>query len=463
MKKKVFYGWWIVLATNITCMLGYGTWLYSFGVFFKPMIAEFGWTRAMTAAAYSLRSVEGGLAAPVVGWAVDKYRSRAVIQFGAVISGLGFVMMYFVESLIGFYFVYAIWLSIGMSAMLYIPANAVIARWFRRRLTLALAVLAVGAGLGGLVCAPASNLLISMMGWRHAFMTVGVVLLVVVLPLTLLIKNDPSDKGLKPDGGRLQDDGNEAKAKEPDAEKPDAAKPDRAKPDTARPEDEAGPPRPATEYTLTQALKSLVFWILALAFGLALMGHAVVTVHTVPALTDAGIGSDQAAWAFGFVIFVSIVGRLSFGYLGDILDKHVLFAVAYVMQAAGIVVLAHARDLPMVYLFVVLFGVGFGATVPLMPAIRRDYFGLTAFAKIQGFMAPVTMVFSASGPIVAGFVFDVSGTYRWVFYTMAATLFLSALLLLLLRSARSIAERSARSIADGAPPAGPGTPLGTSV
>jgi hypothetical protein len=128
MKKKVFYGWWIVLATNITCMLGYGTWLYSFGVFFKPMIAEFGWTRAMTAAAYSLRSVEGGLAAPVVGWAVDKYRSRAVIQFGAVISGLGFVMMYFVDSLTAFYFVYAIWLSIGMSAMLYIPANAVIAR-----------------------------------------------------------------------------------------------------------------------------------------------------------------------------------------------------------------------------------------------------------------------------------------------------------------------------------------------
>ncbi len=412
-KRKFFYGWWIVLATNVICMLGYGTWLYSFGVFFKPMIAEFGWSRAMTAGAYSLRSVEGGLAAPVVGWAVDRYGARAVIQLGAVVSGTGFMLMYFVDSLIGFYLVYAIWLSIGMSAMLYIPANAVIARWFKRRLVLALALLAVGAGLGGLCCAPASNLLISMMGWREAFVTVGVVLLLVVLPLTLLIKNDPSEIGLQADGDPTEGDDTGPKANLPGSE--------------------SQPSRTAEGYTLGQALKSGTFWILAVAFGLALMGHAVVTVHTVPALTDAGISREGAAWAFGFVIFVSIAGRLSFGCLGDIWDKRLLFAVAYGMQAAGIAVLAHARDLPMVYLFVVLFGVGFGGTVPLMPAIRRDYFGLLAFAKIQGFMAPVTMLFSATGPIVAGLVFDLSGTYRWVFYTMAATLFASALLLLSLR------------------------------
>ncbi len=73
MKKKVFYGWCIVLSTNIICLLGFGTWLYSFGVFFKPMMTEFGWTRAMTSGAASLRSIEGGVAAPVVGWAVVRY------------------------------------------------------------------------------------------------------------------------------------------------------------------------------------------------------------------------------------------------------------------------------------------------------------------------------------------------------------------------------------------------------
>src|SRR4030042_6863844 len=116
-KKKIFYGWWIVLATNIICMLGFGTWLYSFGVFFKPMMMEFGWTRALTSGAASLRSIEGGVAGPIVGWVVDKYGARIVILVGGIISGFGFAMMYFVNSLFGFYLFYGIILSIGMSAM----------------------------------------------------------------------------------------------------------------------------------------------------------------------------------------------------------------------------------------------------------------------------------------------------------------------------------------------------------
>ena len=134
MKQKIFYGWWIVLATNLICLLGFGTWLYSFGVFFKPMMNEFGWTRAMTSGAASLRSIEGGVAGPVVGWAVDKYGSRRVIMFGGFVSGLGFAMMPFVNSLVGFYLAYGIVVSIGMSAMLYLPAFTVIAKWFTRKL-----------------------------------------------------------------------------------------------------------------------------------------------------------------------------------------------------------------------------------------------------------------------------------------------------------------------------------------
>ena len=185
MKKKVFYGWWIVLATNLICLLGYGTWLYSFGVFFKPMAAEFGWTRAMTAGAYSLRSIEGGIASPIVGWAVDKYGSRRVIIFGGLVSGLGFAMMPFVNSLLGFYLAYGIVVSIGMSAMLYLPAFTVIAKWFTRKLSRALAVLSLGAGLGGLICAPVAAVVINQFGWRAAFLGMGVLMLM-GHPLNLL-------------------------------------------------------------------------------------------------------------------------------------------------------------------------------------------------------------------------------------------------------------------------------------
>jgi len=394
MKKKMFYGWRIVLATNLICMIGYGTWLYSFGVFFKPMSAEFGWTRAMTAGAYSLRSIEGGIASPVVGWAVDKYGSRGVIVVGAIVSGLAFALMPLVNSLLGFYLIYGILLSTGMSAMLYLPAWTVIAKWFKRRLSLAMALLAVGAGLGGLICAPASAYLIAHYGWRTAFVVLGVTIWVVAIPLAFVVRNSPEEMGLRPDGDAAPDEALQQKGS------------------TSRAEAGAPDPLAPVEYTLKQALRSSVFWVLALAFFFFGMAHSTVTVHMVPALTDAGIPLEKAAFSIGLLTFVSIIGRLSFGYLGDYVTKRYLFMIAYTFTGMGLLVLMNAKTMPMVYLFIFLFGVGFGGTVPLMPAIRAEYFGLAALGKIQGFMNPVMMFAGAVGPIFAGYVFDTTGSYR---------------------------------------------------
>jgi MFS family permease len=394
MRKKIFYGWWIVLSTNIICMLGYGTWLYSFGVFFKPMSAEFGWTRTMTAGAYSLRSIEGGIASPIVGWAVDKYGARIVIIIGAIISGLSFALMPLVDSLLDFYLIYGVALSVGMSAMLYLPAWTVIARWFKRRISLAMALLAVGAGFGGLVCAPLAAVLITHFGWRSAFVVLGALIWIVALPLAFVVRDSPRDMGLWPDGDTpVEESPTEADAR---LEVPGGA------PD----------PSPPTDYTLKQALMSSSFWTLALAFFFFGMAHSTVTVHTVPALTDAGIPVETAAVSIGLLTVVSIVGRLSFGFLGDYVTKRYLFMVAYGMMGAGVLVLMDAKTMNMVYLFIFLFGVGFGGTVPLMPAIRAEYFGRAALGKIQGFMNPVMMFAGAVGPIFAGYVFDTTGSYR---------------------------------------------------
>jgi MFS family permease len=394
MKKKIFYGWWIVLATNIICMIGYGTWLYSFGVFFKPMADEFGWTRAMTAGAYSLRSIEGGIASPIVGWAVDKYGSRGVIVVGAIVSGLSFVLMPLIDSLLGFYLIYGIALSTGMSAMLYLPAWTVVAKWFKRRLSLAMALLAVGAGLGGLICAPASAFLIAHFGWRSAFVVLGVVIWIVAIPLAFVVRNSPEEMGLRPDGDAPIDETPQEIGHTSHSEPGD--------PDLLAP----------VEYTLGQALRSSSFWMLALAFFFFGMAHSTVTVHTVPALTDAGIPVQKAAFSIGLLTLVSIIGRLSFGFLGDYITKRYLFMVAYALTGAGLLVLMNAKTMGTVYVFIFLFGVGFGGTVPLMPAIRAEYFGRAALGKIQGFMNPVMMFAGAVGPIFAGHVFDTTGSYR---------------------------------------------------
>jgi MFS family permease len=417
MKTKLFYGWWIVAATNIICMFGYGTWLYSFGVFFKPMSEEFGWTRAMTSGAYALRSVEGGVASPIVGWAVDKYGARLLVIIGAVVAGGSFCLMPLIKSLMGFYLIYGILLSAGMSAMLYLPAWTVIAKWFRRRLSLALAILSVGAGFGGIICAPLAALMISRFGWRSAFVVMGIFIWVLVIPLAFVIKERPEDMGLAPDG-------------DPPLPADIQGSPAAATPPTAN---------GATDYTLKEALTSSAFWFLAVAFFLQGLAHSTVTVHTVPALTDAGIAPERAAISIGLLTLVSILGRLSFGYLGDIFNKRYLFMISYSMMGCGMLVLMNAKTMGMVWLFLFLFGVGFGGNIPLMPAIRAEYFGRKALGKIQGFMNPVMMIAGATGPVLTGHVFDTTGAYRSAFLVIGLLTFLAAVVIFFARPGRRAA------------------------
>ena len=365
------------------------------------MMAEFGWTRAMTAGAYSLRSIQGGIASPILGWVIDKYGGRVAIFGGAIVSGLGFVLMYFVNSLWSFYLINGVILSIGMGAMLYLSAFTVIARWFMRRLSLALSLMSVGAGVGGLICAPASAVLISHFGWRMAFVVTGLVTWAVVLPLALVIRNSPAEKGLQMDGD------------EPTPDEQLAGSPNGSSEASVAP----------TDFTLRQALVSGPFWLLVGGFFFQGLAQSVVIVHAVPALTDAGIPLAIAAFSLGLVLAVSIVGRLLFGYLGDRVEKRTLFMVCYAMVSAGTLVLMVARTMPVTFLFIALFGIGYGGTIPLDPAIRVEYFGRAAFAKIQGIMSPLIMASSAVGPILAGYLFDVSGSYRTSFLIIALVAF----------------------------------------
>jgi len=406
MRKKIFYGWRIVAATNIICMLGYGTWLYCFGVFFKPTMNEFAWTRAQTSLAYSFRGIQGGFAAPAVGWAVDKYGPRIVVFCGGVIAGLGFILMYYIDSLWTFYLIYGVFLSVGMSAMLYIPAMTAIANWFIRMRSRALSLLAVGAGIGGFVCAPAVTLLISRYGWRISFVIIGVTIWIVVLPLSLVLRRRPEDMGLKPDGAPVRDGGRVGDA-------------------SISSESTVTAPK-ERDWTLREALSSRTLWILAFAFFLASATHGTVTVHAIPAFTDAGISPEKAAVSLGLATLLSIIGRLTFGWLGDFINKRYLYVVTYCIEAMGVLALMNAHGPGSIYLFAALFGIGFGGTIPLNPAIRGEYFGRAAFGKIQGFIAPIMMLGSVIGAPFAGYLYDLQGTYRNGFLVIALLQFSAA-------------------------------------
>ena len=404
-KAKIFYGWWIVLVTNIICMNGFGTWLYAFPAFFGPMTAEFGWSRAQTSGAASFRSVEGGIAGPIVGWLVDRYGSRNVILGSAIISGFGFVLMSRINSLLGFYLTYGFVVSVGMSGMLYIPAFTVIAKWFAKRLSLAFSLLAVGAALGGTFWSPAAAWLITNFGWRSAFLVIGIAVWVIVIPLSLLIVETPEQKGLRMDNEPPEEVGSDT-----DPDKPQK-------------------PLVHPDYTARQALGSSTFWMLASAWFFQGMAFNVVFVHGVVALTDMGISYLKAAALIGTITTVSFFGRTVLGMLGDYIEKRYLLFLAYCMISGGIFALAFAENLFLIYVFIGLYGVGYGATIPVMASLRAEYFGRTALGKIQGFMSPVAMLAGAAGPVAAGYIFDRTGSYTFAFSVVGTLALIGAFVL----------------------------------
>jgi MFS family permease len=192
--------------------------------------------------------------------------------------------------------------------------------------------------------------------------------------------------------------------------------------------EQEGESSPYPEYTLKQALSSSVFWLLSGAFFCQSLTHSVVFVHSVPHLTDIGISMEKAAFSIGLLTLVSVAGRLGFGYMGDFVDKRFLFAVSYILMGTGVFVLEYAQTMPLVYLYIALFGVGFGGTVPLSPSLQAEYFGRKAFGKIQGATTPLVMIAGTTGPLMAGYLFDKTGAYHVSFFIASVIPFLAALM-----------------------------------
>ena len=167
--RGIFFGWWTVIATGIMTACGYGSWAYGFSAYFKPLMNEFGWTRTETSAAYSLRTLEGGLEGPLGGWATDKYGPRTINLLGICMAGLGLCLMYYMNSLWQFIVIWVLIVSVGFNLGLIGPLETAIANWFVKKRGTAIAFSRAGLGFGGAVVVPFVSYLLVQFGWRMAF------------------------------------------------------------------------------------------------------------------------------------------------------------------------------------------------------------------------------------------------------------------------------------------------------
>ncbi|HZW26841.1 MAG TPA: MFS transporter [Trueperaceae bacterium] len=385
---SVFHGWWVVAgATCIQALQGL-LFFQSFGVYAPFWMAEFGWTRTTVSLIHSLHRTESGLLGPVHGWLLQRYGARRVVLGGMLMLGAGFVALGFVRDLAQFLAVFLL-MAVGVSLCGFLSLMTMVVNWFERLRARAMAVVALGISLGGLLVPVLAWLLVTY-GWRPVAIGSGVVYLLLAWPLGRVFVDEPEAMGLRPDGVEV----------------------------TAQAEAEGA--APARPLDTRRVLRSREFWLLSLGHSNALAIVGAVTVHFVIYVGEKlELGVTTAAAMFTLITLCQVAGQALGGVLGDRYDKRWLAAAGMAMHTLAMVVLVVAGSAAAVGSAAVLHGLAWGLRGPLMSAMRADYFGRKAFAMVMGYSSLIIMVGSVVGPLLVGLLTDLRGEYGLAFGALA--------------------------------------------
>lgn len=386
-RPRVFYGWWIALSGAATASYGGGTFWYGFTTFFNPIIQEFGWSRAVTSLAFTLQRGESGFAAPIVGYLVDRIGPRVVMFIGAIVGGWGFILISYVNSLWFFYVSFFV-LALGWSFSSPLVGYITLAHWFRRRRARAMALLSVGISMGGIMV-PVLVWGVDTFGWREALRGVGIGMWIVCIPLALVYRHSPEPYGYLPDGVAPHNGMEEVSGLQSTHSKSEDV-----------------------IFTTLEALKTWAFWIIGIIFILWMFVHSSVMIHVMPVLDEAGISRTTSGFIVCGMLLVGIAGRLGLGTLADYWDKKYVIALSLLLMTVGLIMFSTIHSMWQATLFLVAYGTGFAAFPPVRSALQADYFGHQNFGTVQGALQLVGMLGGMVGPVFAGGMFDLTGSYR---------------------------------------------------
>ena len=404
-KDRLFYGWVVVMACFVITAGIFGT-RYSFGVFFKSIESEFDLTRAATSGVFSVYMVLCGVFAILGGWALDRYGPRIITFLMGLFTGLSLLLTSQTNSSWQLFISYSLLLAIGTGAG-YVVVMATTSRWFDKKRGLALGIVGSGVGLGVVVMAPFTTYLISNFDWRMAYIVMGVIAGLVMISLSTLLRKEPGEIGVLPDG--VKSDSGEMGV-----------------------QDKGGDAQPVS-FSLLQAFRTRSFWLLEAIWLLWSSCLHLVMTHIVAHATDVGISTIEAALVLGLIGGISILGRLIMGGLSDRIDRKVSAVICALLQAGAMLWLIWSQDLWMFYLFAAIYGLGYGGFDPPTLALMGDIFGLRSLGVIMGALVIGWGTGTAIGPAVGGLIFDVSNSYVMAFLIGALAMLVAALLVTLNR------------------------------
>ena len=373
--QKIFYGWLIVAACFIaTFTCGEAVW--AFGVFFKPMEKEFGWSRALISSGYTGFLIGYGISSMAAGRLADRYSPRPILFLSACLAGLGVSMCSLVQSInqLRFFLLVA---GLGAGGTFSVPISLV-QRWFYKkpRAGLALGIVVAGIGVGGLVFTPLVNYLILNYGWRNTYLIVGILFFCTIGLSSIVVKRSPAETTISSAG-------------------------------------KENIPNPFKSQSLTTAQILLSPSFIGITFihcSLSFAFHS-VSVHLVPYATDIGVSPTISAVALGLLGGFSVPGRIISGFIADRVGWKKVFIISQFGLALFILWLSIMKTVWMLYFFVLFYGIFHGSRVSAHVGILGEFFGMGSLGEIIGITMAIGMLTGALAPYLAGFIFDISGSY----------------------------------------------------
>lgn len=398
-RKPLYYGWIVVGASVFIAFVSVGP-RNGFGVFVNPMRQEFGWSFGLISLAATIGMLANGLFQPFAGWAYDTLGARKVIVVGLAIGGFCTLLLSLTPNLLFLIMVFGVIAPIGVSASSLTTMGALLSRWFRRRRAIALGIGTAGASLGGLVLVPFTAYLIEATDWRTTWLVLGATLLVLGVPVACLLRNDPEDLGLQPDGDQ--------------------------KPSKGAGTPPAGAPHgPLEVESWRDSLRSSLYWQLTGAYFVCGATTALMSVHFIPHAKDQGIALSTAAMAFGLMSGLNIVGVLLATALADRFPRKNLLALVYIGRGLGYAALLLAPAPWSIWAFAAIVGFSWWATAPLTTSLTADIYGLKYLGTLSGITFLAHQIGAAASIQLAGILRDMTGSYHLPF-AMAGSLLVLA-------------------------------------
>ncbi|MFC2035675.1 MFS transporter [Chloroflexota bacterium] len=408
--KHLHYGWFMVLI-SVSILATHALMFYSFGVFLRPITTEFHWERGALSAATSIMLLVAGPLGILSGRLSDKYGPRLLVTANGLLTGVGLLLLSQISSLWQVYLIFGLLLAVAASCLV-VPITSTIPRWFAKREGMAIGLVWTGIGLGGAIAPLLAQWLIDSYGWRQAYIVLGLINLIIIIPLAQLMKRSPQQIGLKPYGYN----------------------------ETI--EDEQLFTSTMKEHSFKQAVKTSHFWMFGFILFCFVFTMFVMITHIAPHIVDTGISATIAASIVSIFAAASLIGRTLSGVISDKIGSRLTLSVSLIVITLALIWLLFSREAWMFYLFAVLYGIAYGGIVPLQTILTRELFGLKSLGIIFAGLALFATLGGTVGAPLAGFIFDVTESYDLVFIISIILSVLAVTISLILLRSKSIGDQT---------------------